>query len=63
MLFAEGGEGVGGTVVSEGAAGLKIREHNRLLRAEDLGGLRHEVDTAEGDHIGIGAGGFAGQLE
>ena len=63
MLLAEGREVVCRTVVCQGAAGIKIRQHNCFLRAEDLGGFRHEVDTAEGDHIGIGAGGLAGQLE
>ena len=63
MLCPESGEFIGGAVVRQGAAGIEIREHHGFLRAEDLGGLRHEVNAAEGDHIGIGAGGLAGQLK
>ncbi len=63
VLGAKGGEGVGGAGIGQGAARLQIRQQNRFVRAEDLGGLRHEVDPAEDDHLGVSAGGLAGELE
>ena len=63
MLGPERRELIGWAVIGQGAAGIEIRQHHCLLGAEDLGGLRHEMNTAERDHIGVGAGRLAGQLE
>ena len=63
MTAAEVGEGVGGAGVGQAAAGLQIRQQHGLVGIEDLGGLRHEVNAAEDDHLRIGAGGLAGEFE
>jgi hypothetical protein len=42
---------IGRDRVGERAPGLEIGEQHRLLRGEDRGRLRHEVDTAEDDHL------------
>jgi hypothetical protein len=60
---AEVGEGIGRTGVGQAAAGFQVGQQHRAARVEDLGGLRHEVDAAEDDHLGVGAGGTAGELE
>ena len=59
----EGGELLGRTCIGEAAARRQVREHHDAARIEDLGRLGHEVNAAEHDHIGFGAGGAAGELE
>jgi len=60
---AEGGEGVGGARIGQAAAGVEIGQENRFARVEDFCGLRHEMDAAEHDHLGLGAGGAARELQ
>ena len=43
---------LGGDRVGERAAGVGVGQQHRLVRAQDRGGLGHEVDAAEGDHVG-----------
>ena len=59
VLGAEGGKRLGGAGIRQRAAGVQVRQQHGFGRAEDLGGLRHEVDAAENDHLGVGGGGFA----
>jgi hypothetical protein len=47
---------VGGAGVGERAAGVLVGQDDRLLRVEDLRGLRHEMDAAEEDQLGIALG-------
>ena len=63
MLCLELRKAIGWTGISEGTAGVEIRQHHRFLWAEDLGGLRHEMHPAKHDHLGIGVGGFAGEFQ
>jgi hypothetical protein len=41
----------------EAAAGALVGDQHRLVVAEDLRGLRHEVDAAEHDHGRVDGGG------
>ena len=59
MLSSESGKRISRAVICQGAAGLQIWQQNSFLRAEDLGGLGHEVHAAEHDHVRIGVSGFA----
>ena len=43
-----------GDRVGQRAPGLQARNQHGLARREDLGGLRHEVDAGEDDHVGVG---------
>ena len=43
--------------VGERTARGKVRQQHELVRVEDLGGLRHEVDAAEHDDVRVGARG------
>jgi hypothetical protein len=63
VLGAETGKGIGRAGVGQGASGLQIRQQHRFGGIENLGRLGHEVHAAEHDYSGVGAGGFAGQLE
>ena len=49
MLGPEGRKGFGGTIVGQAAAGRQIRHQHDLAGIEDLGGLGHEMHTAEHD--------------
>ena len=60
---SEGGEGLGGTGIGQAAARLQVGQHDDAARVKDLGRLGHEVNAAEHDHVGFGAGGTAGQFE
>ena len=55
VLGLPGAQLVGGDRVGERAAGVEVGEQDRLLGGEDRGGLGHEVDAAERDHVGVGA--------
>ncbi len=63
MRLAEGLEFIGRAAVLQAAAGIHVGQHDDFLRAEDLGGVGHELDPAKGDHIGIGFGRHLAQLE
>ena len=63
MRGAEGGELVGRAAVLERTAGVHVGQDDGLFRREDLGGLGHEADPAEGDDVGVGGGGLARQVE
>jgi len=54
---------VGRDRVGERAAGVEIRQQHRLVGRQDRGGLRHEVDAAERDHVGVRVGGLPRQAE
>ncbi len=54
---------LGGDGVRQGAAGPLVGDDDRLVRAEDLRSLRHEVDAAEDDDVRVGLGGDARQAE
>ena len=43
--------------------GVGIRQQHGLLGREDRGRLGHEVDAAEGDHLGAGARRLLGEAE
>ena len=60
---AERRELVGRTAVLEAAAGVHVGQDHGLLGREDLCRLGHEAHAAEGDHIGIGRGRLARQIE
>ena len=62
MLGAEGGKLLGRAGIRQRAAGLQIWQQHGFVRAEDLGGLRHEVNAAKNDHLGVGGGGLAREL-
>ena len=51
MLVLPGPQFVGGDRVGQRAAGPLVRNEHGLVRAEDLGGLGHEVHTAEHDGV------------
>jgi hypothetical protein len=63
MLGAEGGELFGRAAVFQAATGVHVRQHDDLVGRQDLGGLRHEAHAAKGDHIGVGLGRLARQVE
>ena len=54
---------VGGDRVGQRAAGVEVGQQHGLLGAQDRGGLGHEVDAAEGDHVGVGGRRLARQAE
>ena len=45
------------------AAGIEVGDQHRPRRRQDRGRLGHEVDAAEGDHVGLGTGGGLRQPE
>ena len=59
----EGGELVRRAAVGERAAGLQIGHHDLARGVQDLGRLGHEVDAAEGDHVGFHLLGGLRELE
>jgi hypothetical protein len=65
QFFPAGRELIGIGHVSHRAAGGQIRKDDLLMRrAQNVRALRHEVDTAEHDEVGVGpAGDLTRQLE
>ena len=63
VLGLPGAQLVGVDRVGERAAGVEVGDQHRLLGREDRGGLGHEVDAAEGDHVGVGGGRLAREAE
>ena len=63
MLGLPGAQLVGVDRVGERAAGVEVGDQHLLLGREDRGGLGHEVDAAEGDHLGVGVGRLAREPE
>ena len=63
VLGLPGAQLVGVDRVGQRAAGVEVGDQDRLLGREDRGGLGHEVDAAEGDHVGVGRGGLAREAE
>ncbi len=51
----------GGDRGGQRAARLQVGDQDRLLRAQELGGLGHEVHAAEHDDLGVGLGRLARQ--
>ena len=45
---------LGGDRVGQRAAGVEIGDQHALVRAQDRGGLGHEVHAAEDDRVGVG---------
>ena len=54
---------VRGDRVGQRAAGVEVGDQNGLVRRQHRGGLRHEVDAAELDHLGLGIGRLAREPE
>ena len=54
---------VGGDRIRERAAGVEVGDQDGLLGREHRRGLGHEVDAAEGDHLGVGGGRLARELQ
>jgi hypothetical protein len=52
-----------GDRVGERTPGFDIRNQNRLRFVDDLGGLRHEVNTGHDDHVRLGVGGHPRERE
>ena len=50
-------------MIFQRAAGVHVWQDHRLLRRENFRGLGHEPYAAKGDHVGIGFGRLAGQVE
>ena len=46
---------LGGDRVGQRAAGVEVGDQHALVRAQDRGGLGHEVHAAEHDRLGVGA--------
>ena len=63
MGLAERLELVGRAAVLEAAAGVHVGQDDDLLGRQDLGGLGHEADAAEGDDVGVGRLRLARQIE
>ena len=63
MLGLPRPELLGGDRLGEAAAGPLVGDQHRLVVAQDLGRLGHEVDAAEHDRRGVDLGGDAGQPE
>ena len=59
----EGSQAFPGDEIRHGTTCPGIRHQNRLSRGENLRGLRHEVDAAEQDDVGIRVGGLLGESE
>ena len=53
----------GGQRILEAAAGVHVGQDDDLFGAQDLRGLGHEADAAEGDDVGVGRRGLARQIE
>jgi hypothetical protein len=60
---AEGRELLGRAAVLEAAAGIHVGQDDDLVGRQDLRGLRHEADAAEGDHVGVGRLRLAREIE
>ena len=54
ILLQPFGIQVGRAAVGKRAAGVQVGQQDQLVRVDNLGGLGHEVDAAEDDHVGIG---------
>jgi len=54
---------IGGNAFSQGAARFFSRKKNGLVRAQNLGGLCHEADSAENNDILVRGGGLAAQIK
>ena len=52
-----------GAAVGERAAGGEVGHHDLARRIQDLRGLGHEVDAAEGDHVALHLLGRLSELE
>ena len=63
MRVHEVPELVGRAAVGERTARLEVRDHHGPLGIQDLRGLGHEVDAAEGDHVALHARGGLGQRQ
>ena len=63
MRLAERRELLGRAAVLQAAAGVHVGQHDDLVGRQDLGGLGHEADAAEGDHVGVGRRRLARQIE
>ena len=63
VRLAEGAELVWRAGVFKAAPRVHVRQDDDLLRAEDLGGIGHELHAAKGDDIGARFGGLAAQLQ
>ena len=61
VLLDESLELIGRAAVGQRAARLEIRHHHLAGRIQDLGGLGHEVDPAEDDHVLLDPGGRLGE--
>lgn len=48
------------TGIRQRATRLQVRQQDLLMRGEDLGCLRHEMDSGKDDDIGIGTGSLLG---
>ena len=55
MLVDEGLELVRRAAIREGATGFEVRDHDGLVRIQQLRRLGHEVDATERDHVAVGA--------
>ena len=53
----------GGDRGGERAAGAQVGDQHALGGIEELGGLGHEVDAGQHDHLGIDLHGFAGERQ
>ena len=54
---------VGGAGLLERTAGVFVGKDDCFVGIEDLGGLGHEVNSAEGDDVGIGFAGLVGEAQ
>ncbi len=63
MLGLPGPQLIGVDRVGERAAGVEVGDQDGLLGRENRGGLGHEVDAAEGDHLGVGLSRLAREAE
>ncbi len=63
MRGAERRELVGRAAVLEAAAGVHVGQDHGLFGRQDFRGLGHEADAAKSDHLGIGRGRLARQIE
>ena len=63
VLGLPGAELVGGDRLRQRAAGVGVGDQDGLLGRQHRRGLGHEVNAAEGDHLGVGARGLARELQ
>ena len=63
VLGLEPPDVLGGDARGQRAAGFFRRDQHRLVRAQDLGGLRHEFHPAEDDDVAVGRGRLPAQLQ